>query len=150
LTVEIKQYNPEVNVCVATEDLTITELSINSKPKDPSAALTANQDVNLSEWVVTVRRIDDGTVVSPDWSNSISVFVPAGGNAALENYRIYPEEFLSDPPFNYLFPENGGIDPETGNAFVREALHLVIKGRVVSGKTISTQPVEATFRFFCN
>ncbi len=150
LTVEIEEYNPEVNVCVSTGDLTITKMNIQSKPKDPGASLTPNQDVSLSEWVVTTRRIDDGTVVSPDWSNAVSVFVPAGGKADLENYRIYREEFLDDPPFNYLFPENGGIDPETGNAYVREALHLVIRGRVVSGKTISTQPVEATFRFFCN
>jgi len=150
LTVELEHYDPEINLCIETEDLTISTLKINSRPKNPAEALTSNQDVNLNEWVVTVRRIDDGTVTSPDWTNAVSVFVPAGGIATLENYRVYPEEYLDDPPFNYLFPENGGVDPETGNLFVREALHLVINGRVVSGKTISTQPVEATYRFFCN
>ncbi len=113
-------------------------------------ALTANQDVLVKDWNVTVRRTDGGTVTSPDWYNAISVFVPGGGTANLENYRIYPEEYLDDPPFNYLFPENGGLDPETGAAFVREGLRLVISGSVVSGKKLSTEPVEAGFRFYCN
>ncbi len=150
LTMEIVEYNPEVNVCVAGGDLVITNLNIVSKPKNPSAALTPNQDVTVSDWEVTVRRTDGGTVTSPDWSNVATVFVPAGGTANLENYRVYPEEFLDDPPFNYLFPENGGLDPETGASFVREGFRLVIHGRVVSGKTISTQPAEAAFRFYCN
>jgi len=150
LTVEIEQYNPEVNVCAVAGDLTIESMNIESKPKNPDVALTANQGVNLQDWEITVRRTDGGTVTSPDWYNAVPVFVPAGGIAALENYRIYPEEFLDDPPFNYLFPENGGVDPETGTSFVREGLNLVIHGSVVSGKAISTQPVEVSFRFYCN
>lgn len=150
LTVEIEEYNPEVNVCAVLSDLTISKMNIESKAKNPSVSLTSNQDARLSEWEVTPRRIDGGTVTSPDWYNVITVFVPAGGIANLENYRIYGEEYLDDPPFNYLFPENGGIDPETGQAFVREGLRLVIHGRIVSGKAISTEPVEAGFRFYCN
>ncbi len=150
LTVEIEAYNPEVNVCAVAGDLFIESMNINSNPKDPDVALTANQDVLVKDWNVTVRRTDGGTVTSPDWYNAISVFVPGGGTANLENYRIYPEEYLDDPPFNYLFPENGGLDPETGAAFVREGLRLVISGSVVSGKKLSTEPVEAGFRFYCN
>ena len=150
LTVEIDEYDPEVNVCAVFGDLTIASMNIESKPKDPDGDLTANQDVSLRDWYVTPRRTDGGTVTSPEWYNAISVFVPAGGTTGLQNYRIYPEEYLDDPPFNYLFPENGGIDPETAQPLVREALGLVISGRVVSGKTISAQPVEAAFRFYCN
>jgi len=150
LTMEIEAYNPEVNVCAAAGDLFIETINIESKPKNPDAILTANQDVRITDWEVTARRTDGGTVTSPDWYNAVSVFVPGGGSATLENYRIYPEEYLDDPPFNYLFPENGGLDPETGAASVRQALRLVISGRVVSGKAISTEPVEAGFRFYCN
>lgn len=150
LTVEIEAYNPEINVCAVFGDLTIETMNIVSNPKNPDLTLTSNQDARISDWNVTVRRTDGGTVTSPDWYNVITVFVPAGGSATLENYRIYPEENLDDPPFNYLFPENGGLDPETGASFVREGLRLVISGRVVSGKAISTEPVEAGFRFYCN
>ncbi len=150
LTVNVTEYEPEVNVCIGGNDLTIADMTIESKPKNPEGNLTSNQDVRLVDWNVTVRRTDGGTVVSPDWYNAVSVFVPAGGNASLQNYRIYPAEYLEDSPFNYLFPENGGVDPETGNSYVREGLHLVISGRVVSGKTISTEPIELGFRFYCN
>ncbi len=150
LTVAIDEYDPETNVCVDGGDLVITSMNIESKPVDPDLSLTSNQDVSLKDWNVTVRRTDGGTVTSPDWYNAISVFVPAAGTTTLENYRIYPKEYLDDPPFNYLFPENGGVDAETGDIFIREGLKVVISGRVVSGKTISTQPVEASFRFYCN
>jgi len=150
LTVDIEEYTPYINVCAIAGDLTIAKMTIQSNPKEPGLALSPNQDVSLRDWEITARRTDGGTVTSPDWYNSISVYVPAGGTTNLENYPIYPEEYLDDPPFNYLFPENGGIDPETGHSFVREALYLVIHGRVVSGKAISTKGVEAGFRFQCN
>lgn len=150
LTIEIEEYNPEVNVCAVAGDLTITEMSVMSNPKNPDQTLTPNQDARLTDWEVTARRTDGGTVTSPDWYNAITVYVPAGGTADLENYRIYPEEYLDDPPFNYLFPENGGVDPETGQTFIREALRLTLYGRVVSGKEISTTAAEAGFRFYCN
>ena len=150
LTVDIEEFNPEVNVCAIAGDLTITKMNIQSSPKNPDAGLTPNQDARLVDWEITPRRTDGGTVTSPEWYTSVTVYVPAGGTTTLENYRIYPQEFLDDPPFNYLFPENGGIDPETGNPYVREALGLVISGRIVSGKEISTLPSEAAFRFYCN
>lgn len=150
LTVDIEEYNPEVNVCAVGGDLTITKMNIQSSPKNPGALLSSNQDARLFDWEITPRRTDGGTVTSPDWYNTITVYVPAGGTTDLENYRIYSQEYLDDPPFNYLFPENGGVDPETGHSFVRQAFGLVIHGRIVSGKAISTLPSEAGFRFYCN
>lgn len=150
ITAEIEAYDPEVNVCATTGDLTLTTFNLESKPKNPDGALGSSQDARLTDWEVTVRRTDGGTVTSPDWYNAITVFVAGGGTATLSNYRVYPEEYLDDPPFNYLFPENGGVDTETGNPFVRESLRVVLHGRIVSGKAISTEPVEAGFRFYCN
>lgn len=150
LTVEIEEYNPEVNVCAVLGDLTINTINIQSQPKNPNQPLTSNQDVRLTDWDVTPRRTDGGTVTSPAWYNAITVTVPAGATTDLQNYRIYPEEYLDDPPFNYLFPENGGIDPETGESIIRESLRLVLRGRTVSGKAVSAEPVEAGFRFYCN
>lgn len=152
LTVEVKEHNPEVNVCTANSgaDLTIVKMEIESKPKSPGTNLSSNQDVNLRTWEITPSRIDGGTTVSPSWQTNVGVFVEAGGLTLLENYRVYPVEFLDDPPFNYLFPENGGVDPETGNAIIRESLRLVIYGRTVSGKTVATEPTSVEFRFSCN
>lgn len=150
ITANIDTYNPDINVCALTGDINFTTFILESNPKNPDATLNSNQDARLTDWEVTVRRTDGGSVTSPDWYNPITAFVPAGGTTTLSNYRVYPEEYLGDAPFNYLYPENGGVDAETGQPIIREAFRIVIYGRLVSGKSISTTPVEAGFSFYCN
>ena len=150
LTVEILEFDPEVNVCLVTGDLTVARMMITSAPKDPDAQLTPNQDVTLTRWEITPVRIDGGTVTSPAWAVDSSVYVSAGGTSQLDNYRVYPAEYLDDPPFNYLFPENGGVDAETGQPVIREDMTVILYGRTVSGKAVATEPVTLNFRFTCN
>ena len=129
------------------EDLNIPDMSINSRAKNPSANLSAQQDVTLREWVITPRRTDGGTVASPQWRNYYTVYVPAGGNASLSNYRIYPAEFFRQPPLLHLFPENGGYCPETGQPFIRQAFHVEVFGQTVAGRSISVS-FDVTIRFY--
>ncbi len=68
----------------------------------------------------------------------------------MSNYRVYPLEFLSELPLAYLWPQNGGFDPETGNTNIRQSFELTIYGETVSGKKISTTPIPIAFNFFCN
>jgi len=151
LTVDIEEYNPDINVCTnGGADLAILRMTISSSPKDPGTNLTSNQDVNLRDWDVSVERVDGGTVVSPDYHYEAHVFVAHGGSANLDNYRVYSGDYLEDAPFNYLFPENGGFDPETGATTIRETMNLVISGRTVSGKQIKTPTTPIAFRFYCN
>ena len=75
--------------------------------------------------------------------------MPAGGNASLENYRVYPLELLAQVPLAYLLPENGGFDPETGNSNIRQSFELQIFGQTVSGKNVATVPVSIGFNFYC-
>lgn len=150
LTVDVRENTPDINVCLSGVDVGVTKMIILSQPKQPGTTLSANQDVNLRDWDVTPEREDGGTVTSPVWHTQQPVYVPAGGTATLENYRVYPSEYLANAPFNYLFPENGGFDPETGAASVRETLNLVISGRTVSGKAISTPRVPIQYHFYCN
>lgn len=148
---EVELHNPETNVCAfPLNDLTIAEMTITSNPKDPGGSLTANQDVILRTWEVEPYRTDGGTQATPLWTTDAVVTVPAGSNVDLENYRIYPSEYLDDPPLNYLYPENGGVDPETGEAIIRQSMRVVIYGRTVSGKRVATEPFPVPFRFFCN
>jgi len=150
LTVEITEYNPDIDICgLAGLDIAISEMSISSNPKDPDADLSTNQDVTLSRWVVRPYRTDGGTEASPEWSHDLTVYVPADGNTSLENYRVYPAEYLTEPPLSHLLPENGGFDPVTGNRNIRQSLELEIFGRTISGKAVSTVPVPIAFNFFC-
>lgn len=150
LTVEIEEHNPDVDVCTQFSDLVILKMTITSNPKDPGGTTTANQDVSLTRWVITPYRTDGGSTASPEWSYDQAVYVPAGGTADLENYRVYPLENLNEVPLAYLLPENGGIDPETGNSNIRESFELQIFGRTVSGKSIATEKVSIGYNFFCS
>ena len=150
LTVEIEEHNPDVDVCNQFSDLVISKMTITSNPKDPGGTTTANQDVSLTRWVITPYRTDGGSTASPEWSYDTAVYVPAGGTADLENFRVYPLEDLNEVPLAYLLPENGGIDPETGNSNIRESFELQIFGRTVSGKSIATEKVSIGYNFFCS
>ena len=147
LTVEVSQYNPEVDLCVQQTDISIDSMDVISEAKDSTLSLGANQDVNLKRWVIKPYRTDGGTTTSPEWTYDNQVYVPAGGNATLDNYRIYPYEYLGQVPLAYLLPENGGFDPETGNSNIRQSFELQIFGQTVSGKNVSTVPISIAFNF---
>ena len=150
LTVDIEGYNPDIDICMQVADLSIEDMSITSETKDPTGGASATQDVNLTRWVITPYRTDGGSEASPVWSYDQLVFVPSGGSAQLSNYRVYPLEYLSETPLAYLWPQNGGFDPETGNSNIRQSLELTIYGETVSGKKVSTTPIPIAFNFFCD
>ena len=147
LTVEISEYNPEIDLCLQSTDIAISSMEITSESKDPEASLGAEQDVNLTRWVIRPYRTDGGTTASPEWTYDTAVYVPADGSASLENYRIYPFELLGEVPLAYLLPENGGFDPETGNSNIRQSFELQIFGQTIAGKSVATVPVSIGFNF---
>jgi hypothetical protein len=149
LTIDIEQYSPDVDICLLPTDIAVESMAIVSEPKNPEASIGSQQDVNLQRWVIRPYRTDGGSTASPEWIYDAAVYVPAGGSAQLENYRVYPLEFLSEVPLAYLLPENGGFDPETGNDNIRQSFELQIYGQTVSGKNVSTVPISIAFNFFC-
>lgn len=149
LTIDIEEYGPDIDICVWSTDIAISDMGILSQAKDQGTSLGPGQDVNLRRWVVRPYRTDGGTTSSPEFTYDQNVYVPAGGSADLSNYRIYPHEFLSELPLAYLLPENGGFDPETGNSNIRQSFELQIFGQTVSGKSVATEPIAIAFNFFC-
>ncbi len=128
-------------------DVVIPTLIVTSHPKSPSVVLSQQDDAVLNDWVVTCSRTDGGTVTSPSWQNFETVYVPAGGTANLQNYRIFPAEFFLKPPLYQLFPQNGGFDSETGQTNIRQKLHVEIFGKTVAGKRISVA-FDVNLNFF--
>ncbi len=146
LAVEITEYNPDISISQSA-DVTITNMSIKSFLKNPAGGPSNAQDVRLTRWVVDPYRTDGGTVASPRWVHDIDVYVAAGGEASLENYRVYPAEYFRHAPLVYLFPENGGVDPETGQTNIRQTLKIEIFGTTMGGKSISVV-TRVAFNFF--
>jgi hypothetical protein len=149
LTVDISEYNPDIDICLQASDIAISDMEIASQTKDPNGSTSASLDVNLKRWVITPYRTDGGSTASPGWTYDQAVFVPVGGSASLQNYRVYPLEYLSEIPLAHLLPENQGYDPETGNTNIRQSFELQIFGETVSGKAVATTPISIAFNFYC-
>lgn len=150
LTVEIEEYGPDIDICLFEGiDVVISKMTVVSAPKNPDADLTSNQDVNITRWEITPYRTDGGSTASPGWITDMAVFIPAGGETTLENYRVFPSEYFREAPLSYLLPENGGSDPETGQDNIRQSVQLQMFGRTVSGKAVTTEPIPIAFNFFC-
>lgn len=146
LTVDITKFAPDVPVN-SLADVVVESMTFKSNPKAPSANLSQQDDVVLTEWVVTFRRTDGGTATSPEWRNYETVYVPNGGTATLDKYRIMPVEYLSQPPLNQLFPENGGFDRETGKNNIRQELTVSVYGKTVAGRKVSLT-FQVTIQFY--
>jgi len=149
LTVDISEYDPDIDICLLQTDIAISNMDIASQAKNPEASLGASQDVNLKRWVIKPYRTDGGSTASPEWTYDAAVYVPADGSASLQNYRVYPLGYLGEVPVAHLLPENGGFDPETGNSTIRQSFELQIFGQTVSGKNVATVPVVIDFNFYC-
>jgi len=120
-------------------DMYMASITITSNPRSPETPLGPAQDVVLTRWVVTPYRTDGGTVASPVWIHDLSVTVPAGGQTTLTDFPFYPDYLYDDPPLSYLFPENGGFDPETGERRIEQGLRVVWYGRTMSGKSVTLE-----------
>ncbi len=152
ITVEIEEYNPDIDICTYIAngtDIDIESMNVISQAKAPGTTLGSAQDVRLLRWVITPERNDGGTTDSPQAIFDQGIIVTAGGTTDLANWRIYPVEYLSETPLGYLLPENGGIDPETGNRNIRQRLVLQMFGETMSGKSIASIPQSIQYNFFC-
>ena len=136
LSESITEGPAEVDVAIPV-DVIIENMTIESRAKSPSVTLSAQDDVILTEWVITCSRTDGGTVASPQWQNFYSVYVPAGGSANVQNYRIFPSDYFKQAPLVQLFPENGGYDKETNKTNIRQRIHIEVFGKTVAGKAVS-------------
>jgi len=136
LSEQVQPGPADVDISVPA-DVVIESMTIESHAKSPSVKLSAQDDVLLTDWVITPIRSDGGTVASPQWQNFYSVYVPAGGSASVANYRIFPAEYFQQAPLYQLFPQNGGYDKETNKTNIRQRMHIEIFGKTVAGKAVS-------------
>ena len=152
ITVEIDEVNPDIDICsylAFGTDVAVSKMTVQSTPKAPGVGLGPQQDVRITRWAITPSRTDGGSTPSPEYIIDQGIIVPAGGATDLENYRVYPVEYLDDSPLSNLLPENGGVDPETGNRNIRQTLTLQMFGETMSGKSVASLPQVIQFNFFC-
>jgi hypothetical protein len=139
--------NYYVPVCSGV-DVFIEEIVIESRSRNPGRTADNGDDVLLTRWEVTPYRLDGGTP-SPVWVRDFEIHVPALGQASLESHNFYPAEYYLEPPLVYLYPENGGYDPETGETVIRQSLKIEFFGKTTNGRNVSVSTVRE-FVFACS
>jgi len=140
LTVDfsLRPAQKNVNDGVPLQFQTVT---ITSKLKDPTTTSpTAFLDTQLDTYAVVWTRIDGGKTASPTQTFAPGVIVPAGGISTLQNYVFMSAAELQQPPLSYLFPYNGGVDPETHTSEIRQTGTVTLYGHTMSGQPVTSVP----------
>jgi len=147
LEVELKDMDSYINLALGLPPA-FTTMNVNSYPKNPNAALSDNQNVEVDAIVTRWSRADGGTITPKDFVLKWFIVIPAGGSAKLEGAYAMAWEQLYDMPFSQLLPENGGVDSETGNTIIVCTAEVTIYGHTLNGCDIASEHATATFQFY--
>ena len=121
--------------------------ALTSHMKSTTATASAFQDTQVETYSIVWTRIDGGKKASATESFGGNVIVPAGGSATLTNYPFMSASALQLPPLNSLFPFNGGVDPETGRAEIRQTGTVTFYGHTMSGQPVTSVPAVFSMTF---
>lgn len=105
--------------------------------------------VQFTRYRVSFSRSDGGTTVPRGFTAALpSTTVTAGGTATITNLPIFDPNAFTQAPFAALLAQNGGVDPETGQRFVKLTATIEIFGETLAGDNVSAF-VQVPFTF-CN
>jgi hypothetical protein len=117
----------------------VTKNTSSTVPNDPRYL-----DVKLINYRVTYTRADGGTVVPASFVRTLSGIVAVGGTSqSLNDFFAFTTEALSQAPFIAILPNNGGVDPETGQNLVKLNVITDIFGETLSGQPVSARVVQS-------
>jgi hypothetical protein len=131
-------------------DLSLLQFSttaLQSRIKSSTSGSSAFLDTQVETYTIVWTRIDGGKTASATESFGGNVIVPAGGTSTLTNYPFMSISALQKPPLSYLFPYNGGLDPETGLSEIRQTGTVTWYGHTMSGQPVSSTPAPFNMTF---
>lgn len=120
-------------------DQDIGAINIEARLKNPATNVDQQfNDVRITRYRVSYRRIDGGTAVPAPFVRPIDLIVPAtGASTSLGKFIVLTGDAIAQAPFASLFPNNGGRDPQTGRTFVSMEVILEVFGETLSGSNVS-------------
>lgn len=132
---------PAVKIVNDGLPLQFQTVTLTSKLKIPTTTNpTAFLDTQVDTYAVVWTRIDGGKTASQTQTFAPGIIVPAAGSSTLQNYVFMTAAALQQPPLSYLFPYNGGIDPETGKTEIRQTGTVTFYGHTMSGQPVTSVP----------
>ncbi len=119
-------------------DKDIGTIEIESRLKNPASNVDQQfNDVRITRYRVSYRRIDGGTAVPAPFVRPMDLLVKAGSPKSLGKFIVLTGDAIAQAPFASLFPNNGGRDPQTGRTFVSMEVILEVFGETLSGSNVS-------------
>ena len=104
--------------------------------------------VRVETYRVSYRRTDGGTLVPSSFVRPIDVLIAVGGSADDSLFQIFESDVFTRAPFAALFPQNGGVDPETGRRVVSLPVIVEVFGETLGGDDVydsTSFPLEFCF-----
>lgn len=101
-------------------------------------------DVRLRSYRVSYQRTDGGKLVPQSFVRTIDDVIGAGSSGSLNDLLVFEPLAATQAPFAALYPNNGGVDPETGKRFITMDIVIEIFGETLAGDNVSTttrQPI---------
>jgi hypothetical protein len=122
---------------------TIGTIQIRAVAKNPVTTDLRFLDVKLKSYRVSYRRTDGGTVVPAPFVRTLSGIVAVGGTPqSLNDIIVVTGEAAQQAPFAALFPNNGGVDPETGQRIVKLEVIIEVFGETLSGESVYARDIS--------
>jgi hypothetical protein len=134
-------------------DKDVGKILVESRPKVLITNVdTRFNDVRVTSYRVSYRRIDGGTAVPAPFVRPMDALIPTGGGATpLSKFIVLTGDAFSQAPFASLLPQNGGRDPQTGRAVVSLEVTIEIFGETLAGSNVSgATRFPLDFCFSCN
>ena len=134
-----------VSVSASDGPITIESLTLSNIAANPSNPTSELQSIEVSSIEVTFRRRDTGQRLPPPFVESLSLFVPVGGTADINNMPFIRSAQLGNLPLSDL--ANFGVDRETGSSVILLDVTLRFFGRTVGGRDVASSPFTFTVEF---
>ena len=149
LTAEATPRRSQVDISTDQEagftDITVRLIQKNASSVGDSRFLT----VLLNRYRVTYVRSDGGRTVPQGFVAALpSTNVTVGSSVVLANVQILNPNAFTQAPFAALLAQNGGVDPDTGQRFVKVTALIEVFGETLAGDNV-TASVQVPFTF-CN
>jgi hypothetical protein len=120
---------------------------LQSRLKNPTGPSSAFLDFQAETYTIVWTRVDGGRTASPTETFGGNLVVPVGGTSTLTNYPFMSISALQQPPLSFLWPSNGGVDPETNRAEIRQSGTVTFKGHTMSGQPVASVPAPFNMTF---
>jgi len=142
---------------VQTVDLTddqcgsLGTVTLRSIVKRTDVSDTRFLDVQLKSMKVSYQRTDGGTLIPASFVQTVSGIISAGSSGTdLNDFLVFQSSAFTQAPFAALYPNNGGIDPETGHSDVKMDVLMEIYGETLAGDDVAaTARFPLTFCYSC-